>query len=220
MTAENPMFHLLMIAAGTYVSNMWWSDLRNHRAGATDTGGALPGARPASRRAITVAVAGALAILAGETMGEIALDLSAEQSEITVLFGLYTLVAAVIEEIIFRGYVVVLKRSRAAMIGSVLAASFLFAAIHPFLWTWDMGNASGMDFFQIWRWSEWFNLTLTLKGWFSFGAVWLASIWFYTCRLASWNPERSLLPCFAAHAAKNAGVFAIKAAQGFVIGLW
>jgi len=34
------------------------------------------------------------------------------------------------------------------------------------------------------------------------------------------NPTRSLLPCIAAHAAKNAGVFVIKAAQGHVSGWW
>lgn len=209
-----------MIAAGLYVSYMWREDLRLHRAGKSDMANALPGAKPASRRAIVIAVFGASVILAGETAGEIWLGLSREQSHITVLFGVYTLVAAVIEEIIFRGYILVEKRGRAAMIGSVLAASLLFALLHPFLWKWDMGNASGGDILQIQRWPEWFSLTLTPKGWFSFGAVWIASLWFYVCRLAPWNPERSLLPCFAAHAAKNAAVFAIKASQGYISGLW
>jgi hypothetical protein len=34
------------------------------------------------------------------------------------------------------------------------------------------------------------------------------------------NPQRSLLPCFVAHAAKNLGVLAIKYVQGFVGGWW
>jgi len=50
--------------------------------------------------------------------------------------------------------------------------------------------------------------------------VFAGSLWFYAVRFASWNPQRSLLPCFAAHAAKNLGVIAVKAAQGFVVGWW
>ena len=77
--------------------------------------------------------------------------------------------------------------------------------MHPFLWTW------GDDGF------EW---TFTAKGWFSTVMVFAASLWFYAVRFATWNPERSLLPCFVAHGVKNLGVFAIKGAQGFVVGWW
>jgi uncharacterized protein len=152
-----------------------------------------------------IAAAGALVVLGAETWGELALGLSEEQSRMTYLFAAYTLVAAIVEEIIFRGYVVVQNRGRAALVGAVLGASLVFAAIHPFLWNWD---------------DEGFVFTFTPKGWFSFGAVFVASLWFYACRFASWNPSRSLLPCFAAHLAKNAGVIVIKAAQGFLIGAW
>jgi hypothetical protein len=46
------------------------------------------------------------------------------------------------------------------------------------------------------------------------------SLWLYVARFASWNPTRSLLPCFVGHAAKNAGVVAIKAMAGYMGGLW
>lgn len=202
---DNPFALVMMIALGGYFAWLWWSDLRAVREGRLATAQALPGAAPSSVRACVIAAAGALVILGAETWGEIALGLSEEQSKMTYLFAAYTLIAAVVEEIIFRGYVVVPDRGRPMLIGAVLGASLLFAAIHPFLWTWD---------------DEGFAFTFTPKGWFSFSAVFAASLWFYACRFASWNPERSLLPCFAAHLVKNAGVIAIKAAQGFLAGPW
>ena len=50
--------------------------------------------------------------------------------------------------------------------------------------------------------------------------IFAASLWFYTVRFFGLNPQRSLLPCVAAHAAKNLGVFTIKYVQGFVGGWW
>jgi membrane protease YdiL (CAAX protease family) len=202
---ENPVVVLMMIGFGGYFAWLWWQDFKAARRAGSPVSGGLPGAVPASARACIIAAAGALLILGAETWGEIALGLSDEQSKITLLFAAYTLVAAIVEEIIFRGYIVVEKRGRLALFGGVLGASLLFALIHPFLWKWD---------------DDGFALTLTAKGWFSFSAVFIASLWFYVCRFAPWNPKGSLLPCFAAHMAKNAGVIAIKAAQGFVVGTW
>jgi len=57
------------------------------------------------------------------------------------------------------------------------------------------------------------------KDWFSTTAILAGSLWFYTVCFFDLNPQRSLLPCFAAHATKNLGVLAIKYIQGFV-GSW
>ena len=123
----------------------------------------------------------------------------------TVLLGLYTLAAAFVEELIFRGYVVVENRGRTALVAGIVGASLVFALLHPFLWEWKDG-ALTMHFGP--------------KAWFSTGAIFAGSLWFYAVRFLPGNPTRSLVPCIAAHAAKNLGVFVIKYAQGFVSGWW
>jgi len=149
---------------------------------------------------------GALVILALETWGETALGVAAEQSKMTALFALYSVVAApVIEEVIFRGFLVARGSHRAAVWAGAVGASVLFAALHPFLWGWDEAG---------------FAWTMDTKGVFSTGVVFATSLWLYAARLAKWNPSQSLLPCFAAHAAKNLGVVAIKGATGFLSGWW
>jgi hypothetical protein len=75
--------------------------------------------------------------------------------------------------------------------------------MHPFLWSWD---------------NDVFAWTFTAKGVFSTVVVFVGSLWFYTVRFASFNPNRSLIPCIVAHATKNAGVIIIKAASGFIAG--
>ncbi len=202
---NSPLLLLIMTAAGLYVGKMWLDDRRAGRAGTVKVG-ALPGATDAPPRAVIIAVVGALVILAIETGGEIALGVAAEQSKMTWLFALYSVAGApIIEELIFRGWIVVENRGRAAMWAAAVGASVIFAAVHPFLWRWDDAG---------------FALTLGLKGWFSAGVVFAMSLWMYVARFAAWNPQRSLLPCFAGHAAKNLGVVGVKLAAGFMGGVW
>jgi hypothetical protein len=145
-------------------------------------------------------------LLAGETIGEVLLGVAAEQSRPTWLFAVYSIGGApVVEEVIFRGYLVVENQGRAARWAGCVGASIVFAALHPFLWRWDDAG---------------FAFTSGAKGWFSTAIVFLTSLWFYVARFAAWNPAHSLIPCFAAHAAKNAGVVAVKAATGFMAGAW
>lgn len=202
---DHPLLLLAFTVAGLYVAKLWRDDLRAAQAGKR-TPGALPGATPAPRRALTIAVAGAIAIVALETAGEFALGLAERQTRMTWVFALYSVIGApIIEELIFRGWLVVEHRGRAAMWCAAVAASAAFAVLHPFLWRWDDSG---------------FALTLDAKGTFSTGAAFVTSLWFYVARLAPWNPQHSLLPCFAAHAAKNAGVVAVKAAMGFLGPAW
>ena len=204
MTTD-PLFLLLLIGAAAWVARAWMMDYRAALAG-TPNESALPGATFASARTVAVASLGALVILAGETCGELGLGLSAEQSRMTALFSLYSILGApVIEELIFRGYLVIEHRGRAVLWGGVVGASVLFALLHPFLWDW---TGRGLTFHT------------GAKAWFSTMAILATSLWLYTVRFFGVNPQRSLLPCFIAHATKNLGVFAIKFAQGFVGGWW
>lgn len=193
-----------LLGLSAYVARLWWEDLRAARAG-NPSPRALPGAVPAPARTVVLAAAGGLVLLAAETAGEYALGIEDEQSRITVLFGLYTLAAAFVEELIFRGFVVVEHRGRAALVAGCVGASAVFALIHPFLWRWDEAGFAWQG---------------TTKAWFSTAAIFAGSLWFYAVRFWSLNPTRSLLPCIAAHATKNLGVFAVKAAQGHVSGWW
>ena len=207
---NDPWVQILMLGVGLYVAKLWLDDFRARRSGQPNPH-ALPGTTPAPVCAIIIAAIGGFLIVAAETWGEKALGIAGKQSSMTGLFASYTLVAAMIEEIIFRGFIVIEKRGKVALWTSVLAASLLFTAIHPFLWSWEGAMP--------WHGGH-LNWTADLKGWFSSAAVFVASLWFYFVRFARFNPERSLLPCFAAHASKNVGVILIKAAQGFLVGWW
>lgn len=211
--SDNPTVIAVMIAAAAYAFWVWRSDLQAAKAG-TPNPKAFPGATPWANPWLLVAVAGSLVLLGLETWGEYALGVSGEQKNITVLFGLYTLAAGFLEELIFRGYLVVEKRGRAALWLSVVGFSLLFALMHDHLWSFESSAAA-------WKlWEGTLTFTPTTKGWFSTGMIFLGSLWFYVARFGPANPTRSLAPAVAAHVAKNLGVFAIKAVQGHVSGLW
>lgn len=201
---NSPALLIVMIAVSFYVIWLWWSDYRADRAGKPNPRG-FPGATGAPARALVIAVIGAWIILAAETLGEIRLGVSQEQSNMTGLFALYTLCAAFVEEVVFRGFIVIDQKGVGIRWLSIFGASVLFAALHPFLWDWkDHGLVFHCD----------------AKGIFSTVVVFISSLWFYTVRFAPFNPRRSLAPCFAAHFGKNLGVIAIKAAQGHFAGLF
>lgn len=105
------------------------------------------------------------------------------------------------EEVIFRGYLVVENKGRWALIGSCIGFSLIFALIHGHFWSTEDG----------------FKLTLTTKAFFSTGILLANSLWFYAIRFGPWNWDRSIFPCMLAHAASNLGVFVIKLVQGYVL---
>ena len=202
---QDPLLLLLLIGAAVWVARAWTIDYRATLAGKPNER-ALPGATPASTWAVTIGSLGALLILAAETGGEYAFGLSAEQSKVTALFGLFSILGApVLEEVFFRGYLVIENRGRGARWGGIVAASLLFALLHPFLWEW---TGRGL------------TIHVGAKAWFSTTATVAGTLWLYAVRFLGVNRHRSLLPCFVAHGTKNLGVIGIKYVQGFVEGWW
>ena len=200
---ESPFMVLLYVGVAAYVGYMYWGDYQSNQASEQPDPGGMPGATSASWGLYGIGVIGALLILAVETGGEIALGIASEQSEMVWYFVFAILGAGIVEEVIFRGYLVVDSKGRAALIGSCVGFSLIFAIIHGHFWSNEEGQA--------------FAWTFTTKAFFTTGILLANSLWFYALRFGSWNKNRSLFPCMLAHAASNFGVFAVKLAQGFVV---
>lgn len=202
---NHPLLLVFLTLAGIWIAKLWHDDLKAAESGHPNPN-ALPGATWAPWQANAIAAGGALGLLVAETAGETALGIAGQQSHLTWWFALYSIVAApTIEELMFRGWLVVENRGRALQWAGAVGASVAFAALHPFLWKMDDSG---------------FALQFGVKGWFSTGVVFATSLWLYVARFASWNPQRSLLPCVTGHFAKNLGVVAIKVATGFVDSPW
>ena len=199
---ESPFMVLLYVGVAAYVGYMYWGDYQSNQASEQPDPRGMPGATSASLGLFVIGVIGALLILAAETSGEIALGIAAEQSEMVWYFVFAILGAGIVEEIIFRGYLVVDNKGRAALIGSCVGFSLIFAIIHGHFWSNEEGEA--------------FAWTFTTKAFFTTGILFVNSLWFYALRFGRWNKNRSLFPCMLAHAASNLGVFCVKWAQGFV----
>ena len=197
---ENPVMILLYLGVALYVGRMYWVDYHASRAGHPSES-AMPGAVGASVKAYWIGLVGALLLLGVETGGELALGIAAEQSEMVWYFVFAIVAAGVVEEVIFRGFLVVTSKGRAALIASCLGFSLIFALIHAHLWSLEDG----------------FEWTFTAKALFTTALLFLNSVWFYTVRFAPWNPGHSIFPCMLAHAASNLGVFGVKWVQGFII---
>ena len=197
---ENPLMILLYVGVAAYVGQIYWGDYKAVKSGEANTG-AMPGAVAAPLGAFIIGTLGALLLLGVETGGEIALGLVDEQSEMVWFFVFAAIAAGVVEEVIFRGYLVIDNKGRSLLIASAVGFSLIFAIIHGHLWSREDG----------------FEWTLTGKAFFSTAILFANSLWFYALRFGPWNPKRSLFPCMLAHAASNLGVFFVKWAQGYVI---
>lgn len=200
---ESPFMVLLYVGVAAYVGYMYWGDYQSNQASEQPDPRGMPGATSASLGLFVIGVIGALLILAAETGGEIALGIASGQSEMVWYFVFAILGAGIVEEIIFRGYLVVDNKGRAALISSCVGFSLIFAIIHGHFWSNEEGEA--------------FAWTFTTKAFFTTGILLANSLWFYALRFGRWNKNRSLFPCMLAHAASNLGVFCVKWAQGFVV---
>lgn len=188
---------LLYFGAGLVVLVLWIRDTWEGR------GQGFPGAYPARGRLLLLAAAGGLGLTLLETFGEGILGISGEQATLPARSLLPLLGAAVVEEVVFRGYLVATGRGRTVLVGSIIFFSALFALLHPYLWSWEDGG---------------FSWQVTTKTVFTTTFLFLGSLWFYTVRFAFGNDRHSLLPCFVAHATANASVWVVKLLQGHLTG--
>lgn len=197
--SENPIVIIVFAAIAAYVLKLWIDDFRALQRGEPNPR-ALPGAAPAPVWLIALAAAVSLGLVGLETIGEAALGISEEQSTITALYLLAMISAGIVEELIFRGYLVITRGGRGALIASIIGFSVIFALIHGHL----LGDREdGL-------------LKLDTAGlWWTF-ILFLNSLWWYAVRFMPANTHRSLLPCFAGHVASNIGVFIVKFSQGYV----
>ncbi|MFP4069780.1 MAG: type II CAAX prenyl endopeptidase Rce1 family protein [Opitutales bacterium] len=202
---------LLYLGVAVYVASIYWSDYRALREGKPHAS-PMPGAAPADLGVYIIGAIGALVVLAVETAGELQLGISDEQSTMVWYFVFAIMAAGIVEEVIFRGFLVVENKGRALLVGSIVGFSLLFALIHAHFWEFEMPE--DLPGWQLWRGElEW---TFTHKAWFTTGILFVNSLWFYALRFGPWNPQRSIFPCMVAHAVSNLGVFAVKWWQGFV----
>ena len=226
---SDALFYIIALAATGYFFWMWLQDYRaNVRAleAATDGGstepaaesiericqGGLPGATPVGIAAVAIAIVGALGLLSVEVAGEYQLDVVNEQTEMPLLLGIYSLAAAFVEELIFRGFLYYDRGGKWKLYASIVLISLVFALIHPYIWKYEVPEGEPPWFF--WKW---LSLNVNTKSLFSTAILFFNSLWFYFVRFFRLNPYRSLIPCFAAHLASNLGVFVVKACQGFVV---
>lgn len=210
----NPIGVLVFCLVALWLARMWIRDARENPQG----GGSLPGASSCPWRAVAVAVAGTLILLALEVWGEIRLGIADEQKDVSWLALPMFAAAAFTEEVIFRGYLVVERRGAPLRWASIVAFSLIFALIHDHLWSFEMPDDRSAG--TLAAFFGGFSLHLSVKAFFSTGFIFAGALWFYFVRFFKWNPHASLLAPVAAHLAKNLVVFAVKLAQGHVISLF
>ena len=211
MNDDSPLNILIYLAIALYVGYLYRNDFLAEKAGQPNPK-AMPGATDASTGLFVIGVVGALLILAVETIGEIILGISSEQSDVVWFLVFASLAAGIVEEVVFRGFLVVENRGRTALIASCTGFSLLFALLHPYLWEFDYPEDVA-----VWRfWLADFNLMLTPKAFFTTTILFVNSIWFYVLRFGRWNQKRSLFPSMLAHSVSNLGVYVVKWMQGHV----
>jgi len=206
---DSPILTLVLFAGAAYLAKLWYDDYRKADSGQPHPR-ALPGATSASLKLVWIGVVGAIVLVAIETIGENSLGVSHEQSDIKAIALLTMVGAGIIEEIIFRGYLVVQSRGRSWLLASIIGFSLLFALLHYQYYITLSHNEDNLVL----------EINIGAKESWSLFILFINSLWFYSLRFLKWNPARSLLPCFAAHIASNVAVFFIKLGQGHVTGLW
>ena len=197
---EDPLIILIYCAIAIYIANIYRADIKAFVAGEPNVK-ALPGAKPTNGLLIFASVLGALVLLGNAVVGEYALGIVEAQSEMVWFFVFASISAGVIEEVVFRGYLVVQNRGRNALVLSCLGFSLVFALAHGYLWSME----------------DSFAWNFTVQGIFNTWILFFNSVCFYALRFGPWNANQSIVPSIIAHMVLNLGVFGVKLAQGYIV---
>ncbi len=209
--SDSLFFNLLSLAAGVYLLYLWLSDTKEGgKEPNSDLKGKLPGSSWTTLAPCLLATLGAVAIILIVSSLEFYYDVSSEQSTLSWWMLPAMMGAAITEEVVFRGYLIITKRGRLTLVISAIVFSALFALLHPYLWTHSVTSPMGIE------WVTSLRLTLELQPVLATASIFALSLWFYRVRFWARNPSRSLLPCFCAHAGANLAVFIIKIVSGYV----
>jgi membrane protease YdiL (CAAX protease family) len=182
-----PFLYFLL---GAVVLIAWAKEVQQRKIKASAEG-FWPGTTSSSLASVLLSVSGILLITLAESCVEIRYHVAHEQTSLAAIALLSLLGAAVVEEIVFRGFVAPAHLTGLKLLMVVLIGSAVFALFHGF------------------------NISTT-QGKISFIFAFLTSVWLYFARFNPLNPQRSLLPCLAGHCVRNLAVFGIKWAQGFI----
>lgn len=209
MFQDNPTFALVNFAIAACLFHMWLGDFRFWRANGAPRNGAFAGATSVSPKFGVFAALAAAALLAVHIAVETALGVEQKQTSVSAWALFSWIGAAWTEEFVFRGYLVVQNRGRAALVASIIVFSLVFALGHPFMWDYSVPEGASV-FGGQWKFdfsAQPINATLS---------IFTCSLLFYALRFVPANKNRSIIPCACAHLTYNLGVFAAKAVQGFV----
>jgi membrane protease YdiL (CAAX protease family) len=198
-----PLSIVLCAVAALVVGGIWVKDYLAWRSGKPFER-ALAGATGAPARLILLSAAVSAAIMAVETACEHALGISKLAQPLPVILLVPTVCFALLEEILFRGYLVIQGKSRVALVTSIVIFSLIFAALHGHFLGW---TADGKGF----------QLRLTPAT-----ILWSVSnlsfsLWWYAVRFLPSNKERSMLPVFAGRGAALLTLFLIDLATGRIL---
>lgn len=198
---EDSVFTIVLYCLiAVYLGYLYRSDIHKY-IGNQSNPKALPGASPAKPLLLAASVLGALVLLGMAVIGEYALGLVSLQSELVWYFLFASIAAGLIEEVVFRGYLVVQGKGRTVLVGSCIFFSLIFSLVHGDLWETEAG----------------FRWVFTSQAFFNASILFVNSLCFYALRFGPWNPTRSIIPAIVAHMVYNLGVFFVKWAQGFIL---
>lgn len=188
-----PLLDIIYLVAGLGIAGAWLREKLNRQAirGPEEF---WPGTTPVRISGILIIVAGVLLITIAETCVEIRAQVSQLQSVSTLYILGASLGAAIVEEMVFRGFLAPAGLQGKKLLLLIFLGSIIFSLFHAL---------NGFNFRDT-------------QGQISLAFAFLMSVWLYLGRYNPLNPERSLLPCLIGHLVRNLAVFGIKWSQGFV----